>query len=494
MPIAQSDLDQHIQSDPDFQKMGPDQQVQFIRRMYEVAGYSGSTALPHSAGPELRQAPLRTGMAGGMQTEEPPVDWRSRTIDTSLLKNIITPAILPTILEAGGTALGSAFGPIGTITGMVGGGITGEGLNQLFGITKPDLNQILLAGAVPPAATAAVRAIQTGAKFFPPSKAARVLNEIAPQEAALRMDKFQPGQSSQRLFEQAKQSGDLIPMTETLNTIGIIKADLQGLSSGAVAQKREIANYLDGMRQKILDAGGDLDPAGLQPELRALGEMVGNMERSGAMGRGEAKRLFGSMIDDLDHAANVGSSTLKQARLTWKREKAIEDINDSITNATRINRGQGLEGQFNSNRVIADLKKDPFFTKSFAKDEQQEIFDIFGMLNKIPPLPVPSGVPMGSGRFWHAAGRAGAGGGLGAAAAGQEGAIAGAVAGAVIPPVAESVRLFTLAMQTKIGRALTRELLTDSKGILTPHVTGILSAYLTAQVAEPGERAGGETP
>lgn len=468
MAVPIEELDKQIAADPDYQKLAPERQVEFAKRVYRHAGYGQER--PTADDPEL----------------PPPDDLLSS------LGRIAKPAILPTIGEAAGAAAGVALspvlGPAAPYLGMAGGGITGEGLNQVFGITAPSREQLILAGLVPPAVTAGVRGLQTASRFFPPSQAARTLNEIAPKEAARVIQKYEPVGPSGPLFEVAKQAGDTIPMTSTVQAIADLKSELSHLSSGAREQKRQADRYLTGLEKKIADSGGALNPADMQAELRALGEIIGNMQKPGAssVGLGEAKRLFSTMADDLDNAANAGAQTLKAARDTFRREKAVEDIQQSISDATRITRGQGGDAQFNASRVIADLKKDRFFTKSFNADEQEEIFGLFKKLNKIPALPPPSGVQFGSGRLMQAGIRAGAGAGLGQMAGGTTGATAGAIAATALPPVAESIRLFGMAMGMKTGRALIKELLTQTKGVLTPHATGILSAFVTAQMAEPG--------
>ena len=73
-----------------------------------------------------------------------------------------------------------------------------------------------------------------------------------------------------------------------------------------------------------------------------------------------------------------------------------------------------------------------------------------------------------------------AGGGTGAMTGGGPGAAIGAAIGASMPSLLEFGQNVSTALQMKTGRALMKELLTQSKGIATPQVASVIAAYAHA--------------
>ena len=81
--------------------------------------------------------------------------------------------------------------------------------------------------------------------------------------------------------------------------------------------------------------------------------------------------------------------------------------------------------------------------------------------------------------------RTGAGAGLGAATGHELGPVIGGAAAFAIPPAAESIRNFSIALQTGVGRGLLKDLLLDTKGTMTPRVAAVLGAFVASTQAQP---------
>jgi hypothetical protein len=208
------------------------------------------------------------------------------------------------------------------------------------------------------------------------------------------------------------------------------------------------------------------------------------------------------MVNDLDDAAKManpglpGAQTLIAARDAFKRESFMGEVKTAIDDATKHLRGQGEFVQFNANIVMKKIADNPFYQQA-VKDiaagkasfiNQKEIDEIQGvlkLLNKVPGLQPGAGAQFGSGRIQQMLRMSAIGGGAGAYAGGGAGAAMGAAAGAAIPPIVEFGKNVATALQMSTGRALMKELLTQSKGIATPQVASIIAAYARAVEANP---------
>lgn len=408
------------------------------------------------------------------------------------ISKYVKPAIMPTVGAVGGTVLGSmmtpVLGPAGPVLGEVAGSVLGEGANQVFGVTEPSLEQLGAAAVMPPAFRQGVNAIRAGARFFPTSAGARTLNEIAPLEAARKAESYQPKIPAAQLYKESEQLGEAVPMERTLESLDRISGEIGHLSAGAQAQKQEVKRYINGLYNKIAENNGKLTATEWDRERQALGEIIGNLEGppggKGSLGLRESKQLYESMWDDVERAGTSGKK-IGEAVVASRREQAVRDLERYFDRATKSLRGQGEQVQFNANQVIGELKKDRFFTKSFSDAEQKDIYKTMTLLNKIPPLPLPSGVQFGSGRLMQTGIRTGAGAGLGAATGHEMGPLAGGALAFAVPPAAESIRNVAIALQTGVGRGLLKDLLLDTKGELTPRVAAVLGAFAASTKAQP---------
>ena len=414
-----------------------------------------------------------------------------------IVNRFIKPAVLPTAGGIAGAAFGGGVGtPFGmTVPGSIAGASIGSALgeagNQALGITDPSLGDIGLAAAIP----AAVGTVSAGVRALMPfaraGKAAATLNALAPDEAAARVGKLAPKVPAAALFKQATEARVTIPMNRTLHMLDDMLDDLTNVSGGVQKANSQVIGYLKGLKAKLTTSPGGLTPLALQRELEGAGNVVKSVNARGGTGSGAIKQSFKAMIDDLDDAAKMANpalpaaQTLVQARNAFKRESVLSEIGDAITDATKNLRGQGELVQFNANAVLKSISKNRFYTQALSASERGEIEGLLKLLNKIPALRPGAGAQFGSGRLLGALRMSAFGGGVGAAVGGSAGGAAGAAIGVIAPPIVEFGRNVSVAMQMQTGRALLKELLTQSKGVATPQVASILAAYTRAVTETP---------
>ena len=229
----------------------------------------------------------------------------------------------------------------------------------------------------------------------------------------------------------------------------------------------------------------------MQKELEGAGQIIKSIKTRGGSGTGAVKNVFKALIDDLDdvikssHPSQPASQTLRTARDVFKREAVIGEMKDSIEAATKVLRGQGANVQFNANLVLKDLGKNEFYKDAFTAAERTEIEGLFKLLNKIPALRPGAGAQFGSGRVAEMVRSGSIGGGIGVLSGGGPGAVVGTAIGTVVPPTVEFAKNLSVAMQMRTGRALMKELLTQSKGVATPQVMSVIAAYARAVETNP---------
>jgi hypothetical protein len=372
-----------------------------------------------------------------------------------------------------------------------------------MGITDPSLRNIGLSTAIPMGVGLGANALRVGKSMFG-ARGAQTLNAIAPEEAAAAVARLKPEIPSKFLFETASEGGAAIPMGRTVKMIDSMLDDLgasavpgQGASKGVQAANRQVISYLKGLKDKLIANPNGLSPRDLQRELAGVGSVKKALQAKGGGGLGAVRQTFKSMSDDLDEVANmaddVGSNSaamLKEARQVFKKEAAVDELDDAIQAAVKTLRGQGGDTQFNANLVLKELKNNKFIQDSFSKEEIKEIESLFSKLNRIPALRPGAGAQAGSRSVLQGAV---AGGGMGAGVTTAMGlgpgigAGIGTALGVAVPPLAEMSKNFAIALSMKTGRALVGQLLKNSDGALTPQALSIISAYAQAT------RAGAES-
>ena len=267
--------------------------------------------------------------------------------------------------------------------------------------------------------------------------------------------------------------------------------DLPLPSKGVQKVNSQAINYLKGLKAKIATQQQGISPAVLQKELEGAGQVMKSISARGGSGSGAVKNVFKALIDDLDdvaksaHPSMPATKTLLAARDAFKREAVIEEMKGAVEGATKMLRGQGPNVQFNANAVLTQLGKNKFYKEAFSAAERGEIEGLFKLLNKIPALRPGAGAQFGSGRVAEMVRAGSIGGGVGVLSGGGPGAVVGTAIGTVVPPVVEFGKNLAVAMQMLTGRALMKELLTQSKGVATPQVMSVIAAYARAVETNP---------
>lgn len=337
-------------------------------------------------------------------------------------------------------------------------------------------------------AAAGLRAL---APFATAGRAAQTLNALAPEEAAAKVGSMLPKIPAVALFKQASEAKVTIPMNRTLHMIDTMLDGLTNVSTGVQRANSQVIGYLNGLKNTLATSPTGLSPLALQRELEGAGNVVKSVNVKGGTGSGAIKQAFKAMVNDLDDAAKManpglpGAQTLIAARDAFKKESVMKEIGDAVTDATKNLRGQGELVQFNANQVLKAIAKNPFYEKALSATERGEVESLLKLLNKIPALSPGAGAQFGSGRTAQMLKAGTIGGGVGAASGDPMNAAIGAAVGTVVPAVVDFGKNVATAMQMSTGRALLKELLTQSKGIATPQVASIVAAYARAVEANP---------
>lgn len=376
---------------------------------------------------------------------------------------------LPTVMTALAPELriGRGLGVIGKSLMEGAGNAVGTQINQATGLQPPDPTAVAIAAGVPMFGRGVAQGIGAGSQGLVRSLpgTASVQNRMAATEAAGIAPALQPQVSARTLFSQVQHAG--VPLTETTAVTTNLLATPRAISP-------EVQTYLKDL-QKEVTSSGSLTPLALHDELMTLGRKIAASDRGTGYDSGPYKAVFAALQKDLDaRIATRGpgaadAQQLKTARSTSRRELALQDLEEwiDVGGATKINRGQGKDIQFNANYVLKKMDTDRLFAGSFTPDEVAKMKTTFQRLNNVPVLDTPANVNAGSMRVMrNIAGVGSAGymaGGTGMAAAG------GAIA-ALGPPVVRWL------VSTKAGQSLVESALKSNKGIFDQRVAAILSA------------------
>jgi len=399
----------------------------------------------------------------------------SQEIPTSEMARTVQGMSLPIL--AGAAALPFSGAP-GVVSGM---SMAGEALSQGLGASEPSPANLALSGGLPLLSRGAGGIASAGATFVPAGKAAQQLNIIGQQAASRTFQGMRSADDAGLLFAQAKRMGVDIPVQKALAPIKDSLAKLQGLSKGARSEFSRAISVLDGLADDIEKSGGKFPLEKFQLEMEALGEIFRDMRKTGGSGfkhvSGARAALLGALDDakKVSGATGAGANILDVARKTFLRNETVNEMDDLIGAAFKVRRGLGDAAQFNPTEVIQGLKKSPFFSSAFSKDEQKEIYGLLTKINRIPVLSAPRGSNPGSGAFLaRQLARAG-----GAYAGAQISPLA-AAGGLVAPDVVRVGKDVALALQFPEGRKVLGRLLTATDGALTPKAAEILGTFLAA--------------
>lgn len=360
----------------------------------------------------------------------------------------------------------------------------GEVANQLLGITEPSLKQIGIATVAPMAIGYGMNALRT-LKSLPGA-----LNTAAPQMATNQIRSYRSAIHAKDLFDQATAQGIKIPLNKTTSALQEVENIMMDVTPAGRQAFEKVLNDT-GLRD-LATAPGGISPSKMQNLLREVGKLESKASREGGLEGFYLGKFFGSLKDDLE---NSGTQLLG-ARNAFKREAVLDDIEQAISNAMFIKKGQGLQTEFSPNKILNTLNKTDeglgqFFSQSFSRSEQAEIKNLFGFLNTIPSLQPGAGQQFGSGRFWQRASHAGAGSGIGAgigyAAGGPMGAAIGAGVGILAPEAANFGKLVLQAWKMPGGKQVVKTLLSNSDSAKLPYIAESLTSFIVGGLAK--ERA-----
>lgn len=417
---------------------------------------------------------------------------------TPAMQNVIrgvgefaAPSILPTAgsigLPAAATAIaGPANIPLIPIE-RAAGGVLGLYGNKVLGISDPTAADYALEAGLPLGAEVGSNLIRAVKPFVPMSKAAETMQPLAHTEALNTVKGLRSGLNARQAMQQATQQGVSVPLTKTATMLGEIEKDVVNATPEGqrvwigILKKTGIADDV---------AKGTVTPSKMQNLLADVGRMEadaasplkGNRLQADKLGK-----LFSALSDDLDQVP-----ALEQARALFKREKVLDEINQEIASAFRLNAGQSTE-KFSANKVVNVLQdKDgrlgKFFSQAFTPAEQKDTIEFFKFLNTIPGMSPPANVSRG---FQKVGREALVGGSVGIAVGTQLGmnpATAGAlgtVGGLVGGPAIDSVETMMQAWRMQGGKDLIKGLLKNSDGALTPQIMGTIGAFVAGKIATP---------
>ena len=477
MAYAVEDIDAALQADPEYQQADASVQRKWRANALKDAGLSTQARTEPSA-PSNGMGVM--DVAAGIAPPEL----------AQKVGSFVKPSILPTVgsigVPAAATALlGPANAPFVPLESGIGSGL-GEAANQALGITEPSLAQIGLSAALPTALGYGANAVRAGKQFLG-AKGAETLNQLAPEEAKRMVGSLRGSENVGQLFKDATAQGVKVPAKQTASALDDLLTQMGNPSVGIQKARGKVEKYLVGLRERLTTQSGNLTPTQLQAELQGIGELQREAAAKGGPTAGAYKKLFGALSDDLE-----GAPALKHARDVFKRETVLNDLDDAVNAAFKINRGQGEAAQFNANKVLNTLQDatdgmGKFFHQAFTKAERKDVTDLFKFLNTIPNLAPGAGQQFGAGRaIAKTLGPIAAGSGAGFAMGGPAGSGIGAAVGAILPPVADTGKMMLQAWRMPGGRNLIKSLLSNSDGSVTPQVLQTLGAFVSGQMAEAG--------
>ncbi|KKL13984.1 hypothetical protein LCGC14_2520290, partial [marine sediment metagenome] len=232
----------------------------------------------------------------------------------------------------------------------------------------------------------------------------------------------------------------------------------------------KVITLIKSMRENL--NAGDIDFETLSIFRKIIGNQIGKFEAAGGVRLGAGKKLFRSLLNDVERLAakkpaTEGSAALfKAAPERAKLEFAVQDLEALVARYTKTVSGEGGTEALNAGAILTRLKKiinpkDDLFDKNFTvalKDHLPGIIRFFEKANELEKAKTfgPGGLIV-AGRFARL-GTTVLGTLTGGAMGGQFGATAGALLGVQAP------EYITAALMTKTGQAFVRQALIRTTG------------------------------
>src|SRR3990167_3026734 len=447
--------------------------------------WDSATPLEAAPAPAKRpRAPQQGGLTAARAAFPPAMMEKLRGVG-----EFAAPAIMPTsasvALPAALTAIaGPANAPFIPLE-QGAGSMAGTYGNKLLGISDPSAMDYALSGGLPIVAGYGANALRAGSKFFPPGKGAEIMQPMAMQAAVGKVDKYRSGVNVSDLFKTAEKQGARVPLENTAAMVNQIKFELADATPAARSAWQSIAKKtgIEDLASTTIPAS----PARIQSVMADIGKLKSQASREGGLQADKLGKLFTSCGHTLEKVPK-----LEYARKMFKRESVLNEIDDAISGAYRLNAGQEVE-KFSPNKVINALNDGTkplgkFFGQAFDKSEKTDILDFFRLLNKIPGLSPPQGVHAGSMKIALESVLGGSLGAAGAHAIGAPPAVGwavGAGGGLVGGAVADTAHIMWQAWKMPGGKELISSLLKNSDNALTPQVMGAIGSFIAAKMATP---------
>lgn len=400
-----------------------------------------------------------------------------------------------------GAAVGSVFGPLGTVGGAAIGGLAGEKVAQETGFApESDLN-LVLSGAGPvagPAVRGMAKVAGKTAGFvtskLPFVKKVRAMNVFS--EAVEHFESIgtkildnQKGLLSRPasdLYAAVRRSGVTVNGKVLKNTQLAIQTMVDELQP--LLDFPEVDQSVKALQriQNTLLSGEDISIDTLVRTRQIVGAITRRAESAGGVKLGSSKNIYSSIANDMEmigrsptlsgRATRVANAAIKRAKL----EFAVKDFEAAVTQFSTDTADGSVLKVSGLNKWLKNVTnpKSKQFDKNFTDALKDELPDIIQRLDKLMALTGSTAGGPGSlvvrGRLTSMAVGAMAGIGLG----GPLGGAAGALIGTNIP------EMLVAAMTTKAGAAFLEKAVTLGNGQIDARTWAVLGEIITRSMGE----------
>lgn len=294
-------------------------------------------------GPDGRfSAPEGTPIPDGYKAVAPQKSLGTVAVD------IAKGAVLPTAGQIGGAALGTMVAPgPGTFIGGTLGGMAGEGVNQLTGITDPSLTNLLMAGGGQGAGMVVgkgLQAVKQGIRNLPGIAQFLQRRAMTGIEGAIEGATPAAGEID-AAYTAARGSASAAGQAPAMPELGAKMGTVAGQQATYAG-----ASEVNWVKQEIQRLTDTLGPGASMTEvvnkIDDLGRQVGEK------GYGGLKALYGAAMDSFEQLASQGNQAAKDLlpalQLARQRHAALQ-LNDLLTAAQAAEQG----GATNAPQIFA---------------------------------------------------------------------------------------------------------------------------------------------
>ena len=371
-----------IINDPDFKMLGIPEGIQVLKELDP----------DFAALPEQDQNQVYIRIVGG--------DVSKKAREEQQRTNVILGAQMAG--TAAGTALGgmAGFPTVGAVIGSAG----TEYLLQNFGLLPESESQIGVAAATPLIPGGGQIAVRQLMKRLP-VKAAIKTGAIRQTQGVA--ETLKPTTPAKQLFSEARTAGignlTKLPKTEeVLNNVDV---------QGKLGFKRAFSGIRDVISQleEAATRPGGVATEELEIKISQMGERIQALSRKGGLGESAVRRLRASLIDDFGNLevnapSAKASKIFARARKTFKRERAVEELDQMIFSEEKALSGRSELTEINGATLLNKLNRlsnprskqfDQLFVDGLG-DDLPKVRKLFEEINNLGPLePKPTLVARG---------------------------------------------------------------------------------------------------